>query len=49
MNLNDIESKINELFDNSSNRQIIFWYDENKEFISYRTLFAIIRICHFYF
>lgn len=32
MNLNEIESKINELFDNVSNRQIIFWYDENKEF-----------------
>lgn len=32
MNLSEIESKINELFDNVSNRQIIFWYDENKDF-----------------
>ena len=32
MSLNEIESKINELFDNVSNRQIIFWYDQNKEF-----------------
>ena len=32
MNLNEIEFKINELFKNASNRQIIFWYDENKDF-----------------
>ncbi len=34
MNLDEIENKINSIFDNENyNRQIIFWYDENKEFI----------------
>ena len=32
MNLNDIEIKLNEIFNNAYHRQIIFWYDENQEF-----------------
>lgn len=32
MNLKEIENKINEIFINSHKRQIVFWYDENKEF-----------------
>ena len=32
MNLSEIENKINEIFSNSIYRQIVFWYDENKEF-----------------
>ncbi len=33
MNLDEIENKINSIFDNNYDRQIIFWYDENSEFI----------------
>ena len=32
MNLNSIEDKINEIFSESSDRKIIIWYDESKEF-----------------
>lgn len=32
MNLKEIENKINEIFANSLDRQIIFWYDDNQEF-----------------
>ena len=32
MNLSDIEAKINNVFENSKQRQIIFWYDGNKDF-----------------
>lgn len=32
MNLEEIENRINSIFDESSYRQIIFWYDENQEF-----------------
>ncbi len=33
MNLNEIENRINSIFAEAHNRQIIFWYDENQEFI----------------
>ena len=33
MNLDEIENRINSIFADSYNRQIIFWYDENQEFI----------------
>lgn len=33
MNLDEIENKINSIIDGSHHRQIIFWYDENKEFM----------------
>lgn len=32
MNLDEIENRINSIFTEDYNRQIIFWYDENKEF-----------------
>lgn len=33
MNLDEIENRINTIFAEDYNRQIIFWYDENQEFI----------------
>ncbi len=33
MNLDEIENRINSIFAEDYNRQIIFWYDENQEFI----------------
>ena len=33
MNLDEIENRINSIFSEDYNRQIIFWYDENQEFI----------------
>lgn len=33
MNLEEIENRINSIFDESFQRRIIFWYDENQEFI----------------
>ena len=33
MNLDEIENRINTIFDESYHRQIVFWYDENQEFI----------------
>lgn len=33
MNFNKIEDKLNNIFNSSSNRKIVMWYDENKEFI----------------
>lgn len=33
MNLDEIENRINSIFAENYNRQIIFWYDENQEFI----------------
>ena len=32
MNIEEIENKINSIFDESYHRQIIFWYDENQDF-----------------
>ena len=32
MNLNEIETEINNIFLDSPYRQIVFWYDETKEF-----------------
>lgn len=32
MNLNEIETEINEIFNNAIHRQLVFWYDENQEF-----------------
>ena len=32
MNLDEIEIKINSIFNEAYHRQIIFWYDENQEF-----------------
>ena len=32
MNLDEIENRINSIFDEAYHRQIIFWYDENQEF-----------------
>ena len=33
MNLDEIENRINTIFDESYHRQIVFWYDENQEFV----------------
>ena len=33
MNLEEIENQINAFFNESLHRQIVFWYDENEEFI----------------
>ena len=33
MNLEEIENQINSIFNESLHRQIVFWYDENEEFI----------------
>lgn len=33
MNLDEIESRLNAIFNESYHRQIIFWYDENQEFV----------------
>ena len=33
MNLDEIESRLNALFDDTYYRQIVFWYDENQEFV----------------
>ena len=33
MNLDEIESRLNSIFDEAYYRQIIFWYDENQEFV----------------
>ena len=33
MNLDEIENRINSIFADDYNRQIIFWYDENQEFL----------------
>ena len=33
MSLNEIENRINAIFDESYHRQIVFWYDENQDFI----------------
>lgn len=33
MNLEEIENRINSIFNETFHRQIIFWYDENQEFI----------------
>ena len=33
MNLDEIESRLNAIFDESYYRQIVFWYDENQEFV----------------
>ena len=35
MNLEEIKNKLNDIFNASSHRQIVFWYDENKEFQEY--------------
>ena len=32
MNLDEIESRLNTIFDDAYYRQIVFWYDENQEF-----------------
>ena len=34
MNLDEIESRLNTIFDEAYYRQIIFWYDENQEFVN---------------
>ena len=33
MNLEEIENRINSIIDDAYHRQIVFWYDENQEFI----------------
>ena len=33
MNLDEIENRINSIIDEAYHRQIVFWYDENQEFI----------------
>lgn len=33
MNLEEIEDRLNSIFNESFHRQIIFWYDENEEFV----------------
>ncbi|MBE6500278.1 MAG: BREX-1 system phosphatase PglZ type A [Methanobrevibacter thaueri] len=33
MNLDEIESRLNTIFDEAYYRQIVFWYDENQEFV----------------
>ena len=33
MNLEEIENRINTIFNETIHRQIVFWYDENKEFV----------------
>ena len=33
MNLEEIENRINSIIDEAYHRQIVFWYDENQEFI----------------
>ena len=33
MDINEIENRINTIFDESYHRQIVFWYDENQEFV----------------
>ena len=33
MEIDEIENRINSIFDESYHRQIVFWYDENQEFV----------------
>ena len=33
MNLGEIENRINSIIDGAYHRQIVFWYDENQEFV----------------
>lgn len=33
MDIDEIENRINTIFDESYHRQIVFWYDENQEFV----------------